>query len=118
MALHHMFGGSDVCAIMTRHERRLVEVAMDRRDAIYAELGVPPEEPEDPLDRWRRMKPSAKSHSRASASSTLRLPRWLRSIGWKIDRERYVATPVMSDGRDGPPLEMRGLFEQFYLEAR
>ena len=29
---------------------------MDRRDAIYAELGVPPEEPEDPLDRWRRMK--------------------------------------------------------------
>jgi len=34
MALHHMFGGRDVCAIMTRHERRLVEVAMDRRDAI------------------------------------------------------------------------------------
>jgi hypothetical protein len=28
----------------------------DRRDRIYAELGVPPEEPEDPLDRWRRMK--------------------------------------------------------------
>src|SRR5215813_9728440 len=41
---------------MTRHERRLVEAAMDRRDAIYAELGVPPEEPEDPLDHWRRMK--------------------------------------------------------------
>ena len=38
--------------------------------------------------------------------------------GWKIDRERYVATPVMSDGRDGPPLELRGLFEQFWLEAR
>jgi hypothetical protein len=37
---------------------------------------------------------------------------------WKIDRERYVATPVMSDGRDGPPLELRGLFEQFLLEAR
>src|SRR5215467_2995237 len=41
---------------MTRHERRLVEAAMDRRDAIYAELGVPPEEAEDPLDHWRRMK--------------------------------------------------------------
>ena len=39
-------------------------------------------------------------------------------VGWKIDRERYVATPVMSDGRDGPPLELRGLFEQFFLEAR
>src|SRR5262249_14671587 len=32
---------------------------------------------------------------------------------WKIDRARYVATPVMSDGREGPPLELRGLFEQF-----
>jgi len=28
----------------------------ERRDRIYAELGVPPEEPEDPLDRWRRMR--------------------------------------------------------------
>jgi hypothetical protein len=33
----------------------LVEVAMDR-DAIYAKLGVPPEEPESGLDRWARMK--------------------------------------------------------------
>jgi hypothetical protein len=37
---------------------------------------------------------------------------------WKIDRARYVATPVMTDGRDGPPLELRGLFEQFLIEAR
>src|SRR6516225_6455740 len=29
---------------------------VDHRDRIYAELGVPPEEPEDPLDRRRRMK--------------------------------------------------------------
>ena len=28
----------------------------ERRDRLYAELGVPPEAPEDPLDRWRRMK--------------------------------------------------------------
>src|SRR5262245_46454072 len=28
----------------------------ERRDRIYAELGVPPEEPEDPLDAWRRMR--------------------------------------------------------------
>ena len=39
-------------------------------------------------------------------------------VGWKIERERYVATPVMSDGRDGPPLELRGLFEQFFSEVR
>ena len=28
----------------------------ERRDRIYAELGVPPEAPEDPLDAWRRMR--------------------------------------------------------------
>jgi hypothetical protein len=37
---------------------------------------------------------------------------------WKIDRARYVATPVMTDGSDGPPLELRELFEQFLLETR
>ena len=37
---------------------------------------------------------------------------------WKIDRARYVATPIMSDGSEGPPLELRGLFEQFVLETR
>jgi hypothetical protein len=41
-----------------------------------------------------------------------------RICDWKIDRARYVATPVMSDGRDGPPLELRGLFEQFFSEVR
>jgi hypothetical protein len=39
-------------------------------------------------------------------------------LGWKIERERYVATPVMSDGSEGPPLELRGLFEQFFSEVR
>src|SRR5262249_9951813 len=28
----------------------------ERRDRLYAELGVPPEEPEDPLNTWRRMR--------------------------------------------------------------
>jgi hypothetical protein len=37
---------------------------------------------------------------------------------WKLDRTHYVATPIMSDGREGPPLELRGLFEQFFLEVR
>ena len=39
-------------------------------------------------------------------------------VGWKIERERYVATPVMSDGREGPPLELRGLFEQFFADVQ
>jgi len=33
---------------------------------------------------------------------------------WKTDRARYVATPIMSDGGEGPS---RGLFEQFLHEA-
>jgi hypothetical protein len=34
-----------------------VKMAMfEYRDRTYAEVGVPPEEPEDALDRWRRMK--------------------------------------------------------------
>jgi hypothetical protein len=37
---------------------------------------------------------------------------------WKIDRARYLATPVMSDGGEGPPLELRGLFEQFLSEVQ
>jgi len=38
--------------------------------------------------------------------------------GWKIDRARYLATPVMSDGGEGPPIELRGLFEQFVAEVQ
>jgi hypothetical protein len=38
-------------------------------------------------------------------------------IAWTIDRARYRATPTMSGGRGGPPLELRGLFEQFISET-
>ena len=38
-------------------------------------------------------------------------------LRWKLDRERYIAVPVMSDGTNGPPLELRGLFEQFLHEV-
>lgn len=32
---------------------------------------------------------------------------------WIVDRERYRASPLMSDGTVGPMLELRGLFEQY-----
>src|SRR5215471_2582528 len=35
---------------------------------------------------------------------------------WQIDRACYAATPIMSDGSEGPALELRGLFEQFVSE--
>jgi integrin beta 3 len=33
--------------------------------------------------------------------------------GWTIDRENFLAVPLLSDGSRGPTLELRGLFEQF-----
>jgi hypothetical protein len=39
-------------------------------------------------------------------------------VGWQIDRRNYQAIPVMSDGTEGPPLSLRGLFEQFHEETR
>jgi hypothetical protein len=38
-------------------------------------------------------------------------------LGWKIDRERYAATPIMSDNSEVEPLQLRALFEQFHDEA-
>ena len=37
--------------------------------------------------------------------------------GWRLDRGKYIAVPVMSDGKDGPPLELRGMFKQFQEET-
>jgi hypothetical protein len=34
-------------------------------------------------------------------------------VSWQIDRERYRASPLMSNGTVGPMLELRPLFEQF-----
>ena len=39
-------------------------------------------------------------------------------VMWRIDAKRYTATPLMSDGRQGPPLFLRELFEQFFNETR
>jgi hypothetical protein len=39
-------------------------------------------------------------------------------VGWQIDQPNYRAIPVMSDGTEGPPLPLRGLFEQFHQETR
>jgi hypothetical protein len=41
-----------------------------------------------------------------------------RIIGWKVDKERYTITPILSDGTQEAPLKVRELFEQFHGEAR
>ena len=53
-------------------------------------------------ERGERGPPGARGDARASSATI-----W----DWKIDRARYVATPFMRDGGEGPPLELRGLFE-------
>ena len=37
--------------------------------------------------------------------------------GWRIDREGYAAVPVLSNGTEGAPLELRSLFEQSLNEV-
>ena len=37
---------------------------------------------------------------------------------WQIDRANFTAIPILADGREGPPLQMRDFFEQFQIEAR
>jgi hypothetical protein len=38
-------------------------------------------------------------------------------VRWDIDGSAYSITPVMSDGTAGPPLNLRGLFQQFLHEV-
>jgi hypothetical protein len=38
-------------------------------------------------------------------------------VFWTTDRAAYTVTPIMSDGTSGPPLNLRGLFEQFQDEV-
>jgi hypothetical protein len=65
----------------------------------------------------REAHPAKRESAALPARGAMRERAARRSGDWKIDRASYVATPVMSDGCDGPPLELRGLFEQFLLEA-
>jgi Collagen triple helix repeat (20 copies) len=37
--------------------------------------------------------------------------------GWRLDRASYTAVPVLSNGSEGAPLDLRGLFEQFFNEV-
>ena len=37
--------------------------------------------------------------------------------GWVIERSKFVAIPLLSDGSRGPPLELRELFEQFQTDT-
>jgi hypothetical protein len=38
-------------------------------------------------------------------------------VSWQLDRQRYRVSPLMSDGKVGPALELRALFQQYHAEA-
>ncbi len=38
-------------------------------------------------------------------------------LAWEIDARNFRATPIMSDASEAPPLELRGMFEQFQMET-
>jgi hypothetical protein len=40
-----------------------------------------------------------------------------RIASWKVDREKYAVTPIMSDGTQGQMLELRDLFKQYQDET-
>jgi hypothetical protein len=44
-------------------------------------------------------------------------PRAVAVKRWQIDKQRYLAIPIMSDNTLGPSIELRGLFEQFNEET-
>jgi hypothetical protein len=37
--------------------------------------------------------------------------------GWRVDHVAYTAVPLLSDGSEGAPLELRSLFKQFLDEV-
>jgi Collagen triple helix repeat (20 copies) len=38
-------------------------------------------------------------------------------IDWHIDASKYLAIPILSNGKEGPVLHLRALFEQFEIET-
>jgi hypothetical protein len=38
-------------------------------------------------------------------------------IDWHIDASKYLAVPILSNGKEGPVLHLRALFEQFEIET-
>ena len=53
------------------------------------------------------------SSSADSASCPLSLRRRADDHRLRVDPAAYAAVPLLSDGSEGAPLELRGLFQQF-----
>jgi hypothetical protein len=67
----------------------------DHRDRIYAELGVSPEEPEDPLERWQRMQPKLEPKPRERKLDTA--PPTLDEVDRRIEERTAAEHRFMMD---------------------
>jgi hypothetical protein len=38
-------------------------------------------------------------------------------VSWQVDRERFRASPLLSNGTVGPMLELRSLFEEYQAQT-
>ena len=38
-------------------------------------------------------------------------------VSWKVDRQHFLVIPIMSDGKEGPVLELRALFGEDHSDA-
>src|SRR5215831_5482531 len=38
-------------------------------------------------------------------------------VSWKVDRQHFLVIPIMSDGKEGPALELRALFGEDHSDA-
>jgi hypothetical protein len=74
-----------------------------------------------PGDGWQMIAAQGKRGTRGEAGERgLQGPRGADAPSiceWSIDPERYRATPILSDGSTGPPLELRALFERFMADT-
>jgi hypothetical protein len=66
---------------------------------------------------WQLMSAGRRGQQGARGERGERGPSGTIINSWRIDRERYRATPLLSDGSEGPALELRPLFEQYHMES-
>jgi len=44
-------------------------------------------------------------------------PPGLNIESWKLEPDQYLLTPILQDGREGPPVNVRPFFEQYHREC-
>jgi hypothetical protein len=77
-----------------------------------------------PGDGWQLIasaghvgKPGSRGERGESGLRGERGPPGLTIESWKLEPQRYLLTPVLQDGHEGPPVNLRAFFEQYHEEC-